>query len=1399
MSITNYFRARCAPLFAAAALLTLIPGFGGALAASTDLAAEPLITMQQVRAKPNIMFILDSSGSMASEYMPDDMRNTGRYGYWSSQCNGLAYNPNITYLPPVDSSGTAYSNSSFAAAWDDGYDRSTTTNLAYGTYRMNVDTSAAVSTGTGSKTFNISGSTENLTSSTFAPGAPIQLYYSGGRRGPTYSMTGVVSTWTQSSSSSGTLVVTVASSSGSGSSSNWDIYGGPSYYSYSGSKPAMNWTYAGSSGNVVTSTDFYKECMSSIGSTPGSNVFNKVYVTSASSDAANYANWYSYYRTRLLLMRTAAGRAFSPLDSGYRVGFTTIKDTSAVDGTNYFRDVKAFDSTQKSNFYSSLYGVDSGNYTPLRAALSKVGRYYAKKISGQTYDPMEYACQRNFAILSTDGYWNTDIEDSANGFGPLMLDGRTSVGNQDGTEVRPMFDGAATAVTTTTPTTTVVRKQTDTVKTTPTKSYSRYVWVYGSTRSNGNYRYGVRAQSRTESSVVTTSVVTETTTVTNRVVVTVNGTVTSDTSSVISSNTAQIGSTTTSTTTKTGTWSNTGNSSNIDISSALSLGTGTYYSASCSSSFTTAAAKTACGFSADSDAVTGVATTLTGQTTTTNTTSSTLSTVSTDGTPSSTSSPVGGSSDSLADVAEYYYATDLRTSALGNCTSTTSGSSQDVCANIVPTSGRDTKTSQHMTTFTIGLGVSGTLTYDKNYLTQTSGSYVDLTKGNADWPVPGDGKEAVNIDDLWHAAVDGRGQYYSALNATELANAISGVVNSIMETTGSGSAATTSTLELVSGDNNMVYQGRYTTSTWIGDIKAYTMNGSTGAIATTESWSAQSLLDAVVPSDRKIYFNKSGTLTSFEYANLTTAQKAYFDNLCTQSLVASQCGSLSTANAALANSGTNLVDYLRGVRTYEISNTTNPLFRTRSHVLGDIINSTPVYVGAPLFSYADSGYTAFKAAQSSRTKIVYAGANDGMLHAFNATTGAELWAFVPSAVMSNMYKLANSNYGSNHVYFVDGEVVVGDIYVNNAWKTILVGGFNSGGKGYYALDITTPESPKVLWEFTDTNMGLSFGNPIISKRADGTWVVTFTSGYNNTTGDGDGHLYVLDANAGTNLLDIATGVGSSSAPSGLAKINGWIDDATNNTALRFYGGDLLGNLWRFDIDNLVLPHQKAMLLGKFQTSGAVAQPITIKPRLKLISGYPVIAVGSGRYLGSSDIADTTTQTFAAVKDPLTATGWGVIRNNSTMVQQTLTVSGSSVTSTANVMDWTTNNGWWFDLPNTGERVVVTPAIFSNTLYLATAIPNGDACTSGGSSWLYKVNLLDGTSTGELYSSTEMISGLTVVELAASSTGSEGSDSSQTIGIVIQKSGGGMGVNTDSGGSSGGSVSARRTSWRELAN
>ena len=153
---------------------------------------------------------------------------------------------------------------------------------------------------------------------------------------------------------------------------------------------------------------------------------------------------------------------------------------------------------------------------------------------------------------------------------------------------------------------------------------------------------------------------------------------------------------------------------------------------------------------------------------------------------------------------------------------------------------------------------------------------------------------------------------------------------------------------------------------------------------------------------------------------------------------------------------------------------------------------------------------------TTRPAMVYVGANDGMLHAFNAATGDETWAYVPKLLLPTLYRLADKFYPTKHQFYVDGSPAVGDVYFGGAWHTILVGGFNGGARGYYALDITDPANPKALWEFTDTNMGYSYGRPEITKLATGEWVVLLTSGYNNVTpGNGQGYLYVVNAGTGT--------------------------------------------------------------------------------------------------------------------------------------------------------------------------------------------------------------------------------------------------------------------------------------------
>ena len=210
--------------------------------------------------------------------------------------------------------------------------------------------------------------------------------------------------------------------------------------------------------------------------------------------------------------------------------------------------------------------------------------------------------------------------------------------------------------------------------------------------------------------------------------------------------------------------------------------------------------------------------------------------------------------------------------------------------------------------------------------------------------------------------------------------------------------------------------------------------------------------------------------------------------------------------------GAPLVNYLRGDRTNE-----GTFFRARKHVLGDIVSSEARYVKAPQFSYSDPGYSAYKTAQSSRQAAVYVASNDGMLHAFNADTGRELWAYIPEMVLPELYRLADKNYSQNHRYFVDGTPEVGDVCTSNCtnpatavWKTILVGGLNGGGKGYYALDITNPASPVLLWEFTARQYGVllrqSAHHQAEDRRMGGSADLRLQQ-----LADGVGHLFVLNA------------------------------------------------------------------------------------------------------------------------------------------------------------------------------------------------------------------------------------------------------------------------------------------------
>ena len=1486
------------PLTPAAWLLAATLGLANAAWAQlTDIAPVPLTSSAQTLVKPNVMFILDDSGSMNLDHMPDDANFVAsKYGRNASQCNGLAYNPGTTYALPITSTGTNHPPGTFTFP--------TTTGLSS---ILAITSPASPSIATGSITVTVSGTT------TYAVNDTVTIY-SGTTTG--LRMVGVVTSLTGT-----TITVNATLATGSGSLSSPRIARGdnlPFYYTYSGSQTRLGYTY--NSSGVITSTTFYQQCNSDLATAPGSGVFTRVTVTPTFAQLQNYRNWYTYYRTRSLTMRSAASLAFGTIGDRFRVGFSTI--SSRIVSGSGFLDVADFTAAHKALFYTELFGANPSGWTPLRGALSKAGKYFAKRATrtsvgaAQTYDPMQYSCQRNFAILTTDGYWNTNAEVIGSGtdsYGPDRLD-NTDVGQQDGGATpRPMHDGAAT---TTQERTSQLESQTVTPQWTTATSRLQFRSVSGSWQtSTSNLQARTQAlETRTSfdsgatwSAWSTTGSCTWDTSGGSRRDCRYNptwsgwantGSCTAVNSTGTSNGTTWTGNRTecqyTAWTPYTNTPSCTAQAQ--DLTSPHTVGTATQclspvYGAWTNATATcTATATNECQYTAPVNTTTTsctavaqspaspytvlTATQCTAQasllgpwtnagTCTASATSncrynptawSAWSLVSACTAAPKSVAPnytvglarecqttsSGGTSDTLADVAMYYYETDLRTTTLGNCASTLDGTPTgiptNVCLNNVSPSGIDNVPHQHMTTYTLGMGVGGLLTYRSDYLTAASGSYYNILQGTAQWPAAGPSAAAENIDDLWHAAVNGRGRYFSAGDPSTLAESLSSTLQSIDIRTGSGSGAAASTLRPVAGDN-AVFIAKYQTVNWVGDLIALSIDPITGA-TTGQTWSAAQVLQARVGAGtaRDIrYFQRTagantGALQPFTYVNLAAdGLAANVDGACSKTPALTQCGTLNVADTAIANLGANMVSFLRGGA--------NSVYRTRSTgdaaipggILGDVIGGAPLFVGQPAFSYVENDYAGFVAAQLAtnpsppvtvpptlpgRRRVVYVAANDGMLHAFDARTGAELWAYVPTAVMNRMYRLADRDYANRHEFFVNGAPVMGDIFVPGSpgrWKTILVGGLGAGGRGYYALDITDPMNPISLWEFgNDTvggngNLGLTFGNPVITKRANGTWVVAFSSGYNNVSpGDGNGRLFVVNANTGQNILNVptyttgTTPAGTATAPSGLGKINVWVDSETDNSARRFYGGDLFGNLWRFDIDNLVAPNGAALRLGYFSNAG-VPQPITTKPLLGEVnySGtrVPVVYVGTGKYLGTTDLASTSTQTVYALKDPLTNTSLGDVRANTSVVTQTASEAGPNLPRaiTNLPVNWATGNGWRVDLLSPGERVNVDMRLLFNTLTLAGNIPSNDVCVVGGSSYAYQLDIGTGGGTGRWLGGT-MVVGISWFTLA-SATGEAGGGATVTE-FVNERSEREL-IQVPP--SAAPTTTGRRTSWRELVN
>lgn len=566
-------------------------------------------------------------------------------------------------------------------------------------------------------------------------------------------------------------------------------------------------------------------------------------------------------------------------------------------------------------------------------------------------------------------------------------------------------------------------------------------------------------------------------------------------------------------------------------------------------------------------------------------------------------------------------------------------------------------------------------------------------------------------------------------------------------------------LPQVAETGNASFSSQYDSSNWTGELTGneLSFSAATGEPTATQRWLASDRLATQLAgngwdNNRRVATWNSATNVGvpFRYTNISAAQRTALDT------------SYRTGGDAA-----DYLNYLRGERTYETSSATaaNRFYRTRARLLGDIVGSKVQAVGPPslpLSNSANPGYTTFKGTWSARPTVAYVGANDGMLHAFNgsvatndAAGGTELFAYVPGALyqgptatpnINGLAGLGNPEFA--HHYYVNATPTVFDIDLNRTegaapnsapnWRSVLIGGLGKGGKSYYAIDVTDPATMtsegvvanRVMWEFTDPDLGFTYGEPAVVKTRKYGWVVILASGYNNT--DGQGYFFIVNPRTGVLLEKISTGFGTPTASAGMAHVNTYVNDRSDATADSAYAGDLYGNVWRWDLTATTglypAPVRIATLTDPINGN---VQPITSRPRIEIqrSTSRRFVLFGTGRLLDVSDIASTQEQSFYAVADGLanrfdTTGPFPLTRTN-------LTPNADPLVGLINAPP--TSRGWYIDLgrspspANIGWRVISEPDIFSGFVAYASILPNGDACNPSGMSRVYALNYGTGVS------------------------------------------------------------------------
>jgi type IV pilus assembly protein PilY1 len=598
--------------------------------------------------------------------------------------------------------------------------------------------------------------------------------------------------------------------------------------------------------------------------------------------------------------------------------------------------------------------------------------------------------------------------------------------------------------------------------------------------------------------------------------------------------------------------------------------------------------------------------------------------------------------------------------------------------------------------------------------------------------------------------------------------------------------------------DTQLYQSSYDPADWSGNLKGYgfcTINKIGKATGCTAATIGQPLMTssgepltsteaggwvANFPTHtaRKVY-TRTQTGTTWSRADFKDDQSSVYP--------------LST----LATDDTlrkNIINYLRGDMTHD-----GHAFRQRNgKLLGDIVNSGAAYAepgaqdhgwsyatnplidAAQKIAYRERRATALMSGSSKKT--VFIGANDGMLHAFeadpeSASSGYERFAYIPYATYEHLAKLTQPNY--QHRYFVDGTPVAGDYWNGSEWRTLLVTSTGAGGRSYFALDVEDPNNPKVQWEISGggddaaawppleaafTNLGVAIGKASIVPTNDKShpWVVIFGNGYESrgtnldpnvepdveTNTSHRARLFIVDAETGALVKQISTGEGSASLENGLSTPL-VVDYDGNGSADAAYAGDLQGNLWKFDlqgdVSNWELAFNQKPLLKATDPDGN-PQPITAQPEAMRRKGHPgevMVYVGSGKWMETGDPSDKRVQTLYGVSDPCGSIGSCSLADSYTrdnLLEQTL--SATTVPDTAQYGTHAneairtisanapeagkTDNGFYVDLivgdDTQGERVIANAKIYYDRVRFYSLVPinSGDLCEGVSTEgWIYE--------------------------------------------------------------------------------